>query len=68
MKTLSLSLLTTATLALATLPSVVAAAAPCGTDNLLRGKKPSATQAVKGDLTRSRTEPSVPRRRRGTRR
>ena len=50
MKTLSLGLLTTATLALATLPSVVAAAAPCGTDNLLRGKKPSATQAVKGDL------------------
>jgi hypothetical protein len=50
MKTLSLSLLTTATLALATLPAVVAAAAPCGTDNLLRGKKPSATQAVKGDL------------------
>jgi hypothetical protein len=50
MKILSQSLLATATLALATLPSVGAAAAPCGTDNLLRGKKPSATQAVKGDV------------------
>ena len=38
-----------ATLALASLPSA-AAAAPCGTENLLAGKKPSASQAVKGDL------------------
>ena len=27
-----------------------AAAAPCGTENLIAGKKPSATQAVKGDV------------------
>jgi hypothetical protein len=38
-----------AALALASLPSA-AAAAPCGTENLLAGKKPSASQAVKGDL------------------
>jgi hypothetical protein len=37
------------TLALAALPSL-AAAAPCGTENLLAGKKPSASQGVKGDL------------------
>ena len=43
--------LLTATFALATLPSMVAAAAPCGTDNILRGKKPSATQALKGDAS-----------------
>ena len=49
MRTLSPSLLT-ATVALITLPSMVAAAAPCGTDNLLRGMKPSATQAVRGDV------------------
>jgi hypothetical protein len=36
-------------LALASLPTV-AAAAPCGTENLLAGKKPSASQAIKGDL------------------
>ncbi|HEY7373293.1 MAG TPA: discoidin domain-containing protein [Polyangia bacterium] len=36
-------------LALAALPSL-AYAAPCGTENLLAGKKPSASQAVKGDL------------------
>jgi hypothetical protein len=39
-----------AILALASLPSLTAAAAPCGTENLLAGKKPSASQAVKGDL------------------
>lgn len=39
-----------ATLALASLPSLAALAAPCGTENLLAGKKPSASQAVKGDL------------------
>src|SRR6185503_14973487 len=49
MRTISPALLT-ATLALGTLPSLVAAAAPCGTDNLLRGKKASATQGVKGDV------------------
>src|SRR3982751_1346968 len=48
MKTLSLSL--AAALALAAFPSAAAAAAACGTDNLLAGKKPSASQAVKGDL------------------
>src|SRR5690242_17896485 len=36
-------------LALAALPSL-AYAAPCGTENLLAGKKPSASQAVKGDV------------------
>jgi hypothetical protein len=30
--------------------SSLAAAAPCGTENLLAGKKPSASQAIKGDL------------------
>jgi hypothetical protein len=35
---------------LLTLPSLSAAAASCGTENLLAGKKPSASQAVKGDL------------------
>jgi hypothetical protein len=49
MKTLSSSLLAAA-LAVAALPSPAAAAAPCGTENLLAGKKPSATQAVKGDV------------------
>ena len=39
-----------AILALASLPSLTAAAAPCGTENLLAGKTPSASQAVKGDL------------------
>src|SRR5262245_45074638 len=39
-----------ATLALASLPSLAATAAPCGTENLLAGKKPSASQGVKGDL------------------
>jgi hypothetical protein len=39
-----------ATLALAAFPSLAAAAAPCGTENLLAGKKPSASQAIKGDL------------------
>jgi hypothetical protein len=38
-----------ATLALACFPSL-AAAAPCGTENLLAGKKPSASQAIKGDI------------------
>src|SRR3954468_22483238 len=33
-----------------TLPSLTAAAASCGTENLLAGKKPSASQAVKGDV------------------
>jgi hypothetical protein len=36
-------------LALASLPTA-AGAAPCGTENLLAGKKPSASQAIKGDL------------------
>jgi len=36
-------------LALASLPTV-ASAASCGTENLLAGKKPSASQAIKGDL------------------
>ena len=49
MKTLSPSLFA-ATLALAALPSMVALAAPCGTENLLKGLKPSATQGVKGDV------------------
>jgi hypothetical protein len=48
MKTLPPALLA-ATLALASFPSL-AAAAPCGTENLLAGKKPSASQAVKGDV------------------
>jgi hypothetical protein len=39
-----------ATLALASLPSLAATAATCGTENLLAGKKPSASQGVKGDL------------------
>jgi hypothetical protein len=38
-----------AALTLASFPSL-AAAAPCGTENLLAGKKPSASQAIKGDL------------------
>ena len=38
------------TFALASLPSLTAAAAPCGTENLLTGKKPSASQAIKGDI------------------
>jgi len=38
-----------AALALASFPSI-ASAAPCGTENLLAGKKPSASQAVKGDV------------------
>jgi len=49
MKTPRLTLLV-ATLALAAFPSLAAAAAPCGTENLLAGKKPSASQAIKGDL------------------
>ena len=48
MKTLPPALLA-ATLAVASFPSL-AAAAPCGTENLLAGKKPSASQAVKGDV------------------
>jgi hypothetical protein len=48
MKTLAPTLFA-ATLALTTLRPLAAAAAPCGTENLLAGKKPSATQAVKGD-------------------
>jgi len=44
----ALSLLSAA-VALASFSSL-AAAAPCGTENLLAGKKPSATQAIKGDL------------------
>src|SRR6516165_12626625 len=42
--------LAAAALALAAAPSPAAAAGPCGTENLLAGKKPSASQAVKGDL------------------
>ena len=38
-----------ASLALASFSSL-AAAAPCGTENLLAGKMPSASQAIKGDL------------------
>ena len=38
-----------ASLALASYSSP-AAAAPCGTENLIAGKKPSASQAIKGDL------------------
>src|SRR5215471_17768827 len=49
MKTLPVTLLAAA-LALAAVPSIAAAAAPCGTENLLAGKKPSASQGVKGDL------------------
>jgi hypothetical protein len=48
MKTLPPALLA-ATLALASFSSL-AAAAPCGTENLLAGKKPSASQAIKGDV------------------
>jgi hypothetical protein len=51
MKTLPASLLAAAlALAVAALPSPAAAAAPCGTENLLAGKRPSASQAIKGDL------------------
>ncbi|HXU05142.1 MAG TPA: hypothetical protein VN903_29475 [Polyangia bacterium] len=39
-----------AAVALGSLPSRTAAAAACGTENLLTGKKPSASQAIKGDL------------------
>jgi hypothetical protein len=39
-----------AALALLAFPPLAAAAPPCGTENLLAGKKPSATQAVKGDV------------------
>src|SRR4029078_11503985 len=38
------------TFALASRPSLTAAAAPCGTENMLTGKKPSASQAIKGDI------------------
>src|SRR6187402_1118572 len=38
-----------AALALASFPSI-GTAAPCGTENLLAGKKPSASQAVKGNI------------------
>src|ERR1041384_8219659 len=48
MKTLPVTLLA-AGLALAVLPSI-AAAAPCGTENLLAGKKPTASTGVKGDV------------------
>ena len=48
MKTLSAASFAAA-LALASVPSI-ATAAPCGTENLLAGKKPSASQAVKGDV------------------
>jgi len=47
MKTLPASLLAAA---LAALPPLAAMAAPCGPENLLAGKKPSASEAVKGDL------------------
>jgi hypothetical protein len=52
MKTLSPSLMAAglAALTLGGLPSLAAAAAPCGTENLLAGKKPSASQGVKGDV------------------
>jgi hypothetical protein len=55
MKTLPRTLLigafaSLATLALASSPNLAAAAAPCGTENLLAGKKPSASQAIKGDV------------------
>jgi hypothetical protein len=49
MRTLSASLLAV-TVTLATLPSMVALAAPCDTENLLKGKTPSATQTVKGNV------------------
>ena len=49
MKTLSSSLLAAA-LALAALPSIATAAPACGTENLLARKKPSTSQAVKGDI------------------
>jgi len=49
MRTLSASLLAAAA-TLAALPSIAAAAPACGTENLLAGKKPSASQGVKGDL------------------
>jgi hypothetical protein len=42
--------LAAAAFALAASPSPAGAAAPCSTENLLAGKKPSASQAVKGDL------------------
>jgi hypothetical protein len=42
--------LAVAALALAAAPSPASAAGPCGTENLLSGKKPSASQAVKGDV------------------
>jgi hypothetical protein len=45
--TLIVTAATTAVLALASSPA--AAEPPCGTDNLLAGKKPQATQDVKGD-------------------
>jgi hypothetical protein len=48
MKTLSAASFA-AVLALASFPSI-ATAAPCGTENLLAGKKPSASQAVKGNV------------------
>ena len=44
------SLVAILALALPTLPSLTAAAAACGTENLLAGKTPSASQAIKGDL------------------
>jgi len=49
MKTLPASLLAAA-LALTAVPSIAAAAGACGTENLLAGKKPSASPGVKGDL------------------
>src|SRR5262249_37524847 len=49
MKTLPASLLA-AGLAPTAVPSLTAAAGACGTENLLAGKKPSATQGVKGDV------------------
>ena len=39
-----------ASMALASFSSLAAAAPPCGTENLLAGKAPSASQAIKGDL------------------
>lgn len=49
MKTLPASLLAAAA-ALVALPSVAGAAEPCGAENLLAWKTPSASQGVKGDV------------------
>src|SRR5262249_34091962 len=49
MKTLLIRSLAPA-LTLAALPALAYGAAPCGTENLLAGKKPLASQSVKGDI------------------